>query len=373
MTKSDTKELKTALFKNGYLRLLLTLISFQLISDRDDPDSIWQIPSHLSADQLKQSHDLIIAAEYNPPTFDDGRGALDMIRRKSAGTARQKAAFDDGDDDLDSEDDGLRLFEPGGPTKMQKTDALKELKKKRRVRDGSEKRTGPSEEVLEARRKARAEKEREKNSKIRSELYVHDSDDDEDAEKDRMFFEREEQLRQKTNVGIIKELLGAAKAKTASLTTGNKKQKGPVMRKKVAKSGIVEDDSEDEISGSSPAPVRKEKTIEIASGEESSEDKEEEEPSSSATNGNGRKRGADDESEDEAQETDTPATSPGSRQQLAKRRKMSEEAANEDVPTARSNAVVSDEDEDEDVDVGMKVRQRGRGRAGIVVDSSDEE
>lgn len=358
--KSDTKELKTALFKNGYLRLLLSLLSFQLIGDRDDPDSIWQIPSHLSADQLKQSYDLIIAAEFDPPTFADGRTALDMIRRKSAGAARKKAAFDDGDDDLDSEDDGLLLFEPGGPTAMKKNDALKKLKKKRRVRDGSEDAEGPSEEILEARRKARLDREREKNSKIRSELYVHDSDDEDDIEKDRMFFEREEQLRKKTNVGIIKELLGAVKSKSA--TKGERKVKEPVMRKKVPMSGIVDDDSDDDVQDGQA--LSREKTIEISSAEEES-DEDENEHSSSATNG--RKRVANDISEDEAEENDTPATSPGSRQQQVKRRKMSEELI--ESAKQKVSAVV----EDEDADAVAQPRQRVRGRAGIVLDSSDEE
>ena len=48
----------------------------------------------------------------------------------------------------------------------------------------------------------------EKNRKIKSELFVHDSDEESDEERDKAFFEAEEKLRQKSKIAIMKELLG---------------------------------------------------------------------------------------------------------------------------------------------------------------------
>ena len=132
MVKPDDENCKVAMFKNGYLRLLLSLIGFQRVGDNDDSDASWTIPPTMSADQLKQALDLIKKFEFSPPTFDDGRGAADLIRRKSAGTTSRRAAFDDEDDGIDDDDDEELLFPAGGPTPMNRSDVLKELKKTRR-------------------------------------------------------------------------------------------------------------------------------------------------------------------------------------------------------------------------------------------------
>lgn len=363
----------------------MTLVGFQLAGDRDDPETPWLIPSLLSADQLKQSHDLIKASEFSPPTFDDGQEAGDFIRRKSAGNTRKKAAFDDGDDE-DIDDDGELMFEPGGPTAMKKSDALKALKQRRRktkdLNDEDED-TGLSEEVLQARREARMKTERAKNNKIRSELYVKDSDDEDDEEKDRLFFEREELLRQKNKIGILKELLNVGDS--------SEKSKKQDARKKVAKATNLDDS--DEESDSRPAqqkPKRKSKTIEISSGEEEepSDSDDDEEPSSSATLAvAARKRAVSDE-QDEEEAEETPESSPNKPQpnsrKLAKRRKVSvevEEAAEDDnsggvegtlSEKVEGMQVDGDDDDEEDIaPVGKPSRQRGR--TGFVVDSSDEE
>ena len=208
---------KAAMFKNGHLRLLMTLVGFQRIGADDEPDSPWMVPSGLSADQLKQSLDLIKQNEFNPPVFDDGKEAEDLIRRKSAGTAaRRRTAFDnESDNAIDSEEEFL--FPAGGPTAMKKSAALEALKKTRRRRrksgSGDEEDGGVTEEQRKIRADARRARELEKLRKIKSDLYIHDSDEESDEERDRAFFEQEEKLRQRT---ALQHLQGVQKLKEDS-------------------------------------------------------------------------------------------------------------------------------------------------------------
>jgi replication fork protection complex subunit Tof1/Swi1 len=196
----------------------MTLVGFQRIGADDEPDSPWMIPSGLSGDQLKQSLDLIKQNEFNPPVFDDGKEAEDLIRRKSAGTAaRRRTAFDDESDNaIDSEEEFL--FPPGGPTAMKKSAALEALKKTRRRRRKSgsddEDDGGITEEQRKIRAEARRARELEKLRKIKSDLYIHDSDEESDEEKDPAFFEQEQKLRQRT---ALQHLQGIEKSKDDSV------------------------------------------------------------------------------------------------------------------------------------------------------------
>lgn len=240
--KPDTDLTRTALFKNGQLRLLLTLLSLSNLSDNEEPVTTWVIPSSLTSDQIKQSLDLIKAAEFSPPVFDDGMQAGDQIRRKSAGAGRRKAEFDDDSDGID--DDDVVLFEPGGPAARKPSEALAELKKQRRKRrnsnDDDEGRKLTDEQRAE-REQVRREKELEKNRKIKSTLYVQDSDDDDDAERDRQFFE-EEKARQKQRVLAMKDLLNGGKIKQMA---GDELVGGTSKKRKMV-GGFVDSDSETE-------------------------------------------------------------------------------------------------------------------------------
>jgi replication fork protection complex subunit Tof1/Swi1 len=377
--------IKVATFKNGHLRLLMTLISFRRLSEEDDPETIWAIPPSLSADQLKQSLELIKAAEFNPPVFDDGKEAEDFIRRKSAGiSARKRAAYDDDSDNaLLSDGEEEFLFPAGGPTNMKKSAALEALKKTRRRRRNSgsdeDEDSGISDEVRAARARARRERELEKLRRIKSDLYIHDSDEESNEESDRLFFEREEELRKRTSMAAVRSLLSLQKPEKAA---GGKSSK-----RKVA------DISSDSDSDDENAPVVRRRRARSRS--------------SSALAGDS---GSDPEdspsniSRDEA--TDTPLSSPhphsrSSQTQLqgkAKRLRLSSDRASSpsespDGPTHKNMAVrdwtmediaitkataddkvdARDEDEDED-DISVPVaRTRRRVTGGFIVDSSDEE
>ncbi|KAI1003720.1 Topoisomerase 1-associated factor 1 [Podosphaera aphanis] len=213
LVKADDGSRQTAMFKNGLLRLLMKLVGFQNIGDNDDLESPWIVPSSLSAEQIQYSLDVINKCQSNPQIFDDGQKAADFIRRKSAGNpGRKRSPLDDALDDLDEE----LLFEPGGPTAM-KANVPRAAKKRRRLRkkgDVSGEEDGrPTDAEIDQRNALRREKELEKLRKIKSELFVHDSDDETDEERDRAFFEREEKIRQKTKVAVIEGLLEAGKRK----------------------------------------------------------------------------------------------------------------------------------------------------------------
>lgn len=366
MVKSDDATGKLAMFKNGYLRLLMTLVGFKKEGFDDELETPWIIPSSLSADQLKQSHDLIKKFEFSPPVFDDGREAGDFIRRKSAGTAaRNRAVFDDEDDGIDNDDDIEEpMFPAGGPTAMKKSDALAALKKtrRRRRREGTDDEpTGLTDEQLKKRNDARIARELEKNRKIKSELFVHDSDEESDEERDRVFFAAEEKLRERFKIHIMKGLLGVGKDKATKTA------------RKTKSSAASEDSDESDNDALPTSRKRQSSAISIDSDNDNA-----------ARSGRSSSAARDDvlaNSEDEA--TDTPMSSPHIRPSLAKRRKVSspmepEAPGSTHAPSVDkiSQASVraagdSDEDDDEDVPVARTARQRVR--SGFIVDSSDEE
>ncbi|CAD6440050.1 c956b7c0-815c-419c-9b0c-ca0deb2e19bc [Sclerotinia trifoliorum] len=339
----DNDDRKTAMFKNGYLRLLMKLAGLTHSGAADDPDTSWIVPSEKSADQIKEALDLIKKFEFAPPTFDDDKGALDQVRRVSAGMNRKRAVFDDESDDGIDDDEEELLFEPGGPTAMKKSDALRALKKNRRRRrnEGSEEpeSRGLTNEQIEARAAARRARELEKNRKIKSELYVRDSDDD-DEENDRIFFEAEERLRQENKIHIMKELLGVGQQRE----NGKKRMAG-------ALDGEGEEESDEDVivtaskkRASSAISLDSDEEIEVAGADDS------------------------DTEEEEAQETDTSISSPR-RSAQPKRRKVSSEDGDE--PLKKKAMEIDDEDEENIVPVANP--RRPRVRAGFIMDSSDDE
>ena len=354
------------MFKNGHLRLLMTLVGFQRVGVDDDPDATWVVPPTLSADQLKQSCDLIKKYEFSPPTFEDGQEAGDFIRRVSASTAARRATYDDEDDGIDDEDNEEPLFPAGGPTAMKKSDALEALKKKRqrRRKEGTEddEDNGLTDEQLKARAELRRVRELEKTRKIKSELFVHDSDEESDAERDRVFFEQEEKLRQRSKIMIMKELLGIGKVKENSASSSR--------NKKISTAISADSDDPDGVE-MTRSRKRQSSAISIESGEDDAGIASRR--SSSATVDNVLA-----ESDEDA--TDTPMSSPHLRTSQTKRRKVSndnEERASFASPQSKdgiqqNTPVVGYEDDEEDeIHATRPVRQRVR--AGFIVDSSDEE
>lgn len=358
MVEADDVVRKLAMLKNGYLRLLMTLIGFQRHGLEDDLDATWVVPPAFSADQIKQALDLIKKFEFSPPVFDDGKEAGDFVRRKSAGIpSHRKAVFDDEDEGIDDDEDEELLFPAGGPTARKKSDALEALKtnRRRRRKEGTDEENSVTDEQRRARAEARRKRELEKNRKIKSELFIRDSDDETDEERDRIFFEREEKLRQNNKINIMRELLGLEKGK-----------EGEGQTRKRQSSAVSADSDEDEIR----TPARRQQQSNAISIDSDGEVAGPSGVSSPAARDNVF-AASDDET------TDTPMSSPHARPSQTKRRKLS----SEDEPMAsESPAVVKDlpgaeaMSDDEDEVIGPVARSaRHRVRAGFIVDSSDDE
>ncbi|KAI1462414.1 timeless-domain-containing protein [Annulohypoxylon moriforme] len=351
-TDNDTR--RTAVFKNSHLRLLMKLVGIErLVPDVEEtPESAWIIPSHLTPDQLKESIDLINKAEFNPPTFEDGKLAEDQLRRKTA--PRKKAVFDDDEDGIINDDDDDEIFFPaGGPTARKVADGHldKPKKTRRRRRKGSE---APelNEEELEEKERARREREKAKARRFKSELYVHASDDEsdeEDGEKWAEFYANEERIRQRQQLNAVQN--GALGITTSAAKV---EPEGAKIKEKRKARVLVESESESE----------NDDDLVLSRGSDDEEDEDDD------VVGRSRKRGAreDDGEEDGGDATDdTPLSSPRAGEAAsAKRRRLSKEPS-----VAAGEEDVDMEDADDDVP-SSKAPPRRR-RAGFVVDSSDDE
>ncbi|KIW43428.1 uncharacterized protein PV06_04535 [Exophiala oligosperma] len=198
-----SEDIKTAMFKNGRLRLLMTLVGFERLGDEDVLGATWIIPSSVNSQGLAESKEAIVHYEQMPWQAENAHeDAEDMIRRKA------KARKGNEDDEEaprdtfidDSEGEEEFLF-PDNPRKKRSKDILKELKasrKRKRGSDDDDDEDELDEEAAARRRAAREAAARERRLKIKSEAYIRDSDDESDVERDRIFFEREEELRKKT-------------------------------------------------------------------------------------------------------------------------------------------------------------------------------
>ncbi|KAI9844790.1 MAG: Topoisomerase 1-associated factor 1 [Thelocarpon superellum] len=228
VVKPDNEARRLAILKNNKLRLLMTLVGFQQLGVDDEVRTMWTIPSFLTSIGLRGSLAAIEAARSSPPVFDDDKSAEDLIRRKSA-APRRRAAFDDDSDDGIDHDEGEAdfMFPAGGPT-FRKADAVKKPKK-RRNRDDDD-----TEPMTDAQREARAEARREadleRRRKIKSALYIHDSDDEDDEERDQQFFRQEEKRREKQQQQVLSTL--ASRASTGALQAEKSGQKMDGSRKR---------------------------------------------------------------------------------------------------------------------------------------------
>jgi replication fork protection complex subunit Tof1/Swi1 len=346
--KPNNDTCKTALFKNGYLRLLLKLCGFTGVDDPDTHSSMWLVPPEVSATSVQDSLDKIKAAEFDPPTFENGLSAEGQIKRVSAaGATRKRVAYDDDDDDDDLIDDDEILFPAGGPTARNPTNALAALKRTRRKRRKVTPTSGDEgeidESVLAERARLRREKELEKMRKVKSELFVHDSDDDSDAERDKAFFAEEERRRQKVGRVI------ASISKLAEVT-------GPKGRGRKRAPVIVDEESEDE-------ETKRARRIQNLLDENEMEMSDSPEASPPKSSARAKRRTAVEDSETE--EDEAPARS----------RDVDMSGMNDsekENSTSRTNGkMVALDSDDEDAPI---VSQRARNRTvGAFVDDSDDE
>lgn len=352
LVRPDTDERCKQLFKDNKLRLLMTLCGCFRTGESDDPEASWIIPTSVEPSKLEEAVKIINGHEFELPTFEDGRTAESFLRSKAAAERAverrvRKAAFDDDSDNgIDYEEEFE--FEAGGPTnRKSELEKLKKMRKIRRRKEGSDdEEEGLSEEMRKKKRDQRREAELEKRRKIKSEMYVHSSDDATDEERDKEFFAQEEVRRKNAGRIFLKALESGTKelaresTKKRKLTADGKKG-GKKKRKGTASlSGSDEENA-------SPIVVevdQEERVIAISSEEESSDGE------------------SDVASQTGANATDTSLSS----QPHAPSPAIDKAATSPVADTAMKDA--GNESEEEALPVRPAVRRRG----GFVVDSDSE-
>lgn len=357
------------MFKDNKLRLLMSLVGFERIGIDDEPDATWIIPSAAASRDLQETLGILERHRDNPIMEygdEEPMTAEEMLRRKPTITPR--ADYDD-----DSEDDGIVsngeedfLFPAGGPTNR-KSDALEELRKNRRKRKrlDPDEPIGIDEETRQARRKARDEASLEKMRKIKSELYVHDSDEEEDEERDLDFFAREEQRRKGQSMKVLEalrkgDLSGVGEDHgTPDRRKKRKTHSSEILKRKQNK--LTPQVSEDEDSASNNDPDNDEEML-ITSGASSPNQK------------------AFETSEDDASETPLSSQHINSSQEL-KQQEYPDEVDSQTQPSSPSRVLVRDKvsamqldvsDEDDD-DAPVVHRPGRRFRAGLLADSDEDD
>lgn len=288
----DTETLRTAIFKEARLRLLMTLSGMERLGIEDEPNATWIIPSSLTSAELSNTHETIEQHRKNPVFEygdDDPLSAEEMLRRKPTEKAKRAEYDDDSEGDGivtdDDAEDGL-LFPFSGPVDRPNAhhkalDALKAKRRKRRHSNPIE----LDDESLEARRRARAKADLEKARKVKSAEFIRDSDEESDEERDRAFFAKEE-ARRKGQGQKIREAFAAGRVKkniegeavrlAARSTKASRKRKsangegedGRKRRKTGSSSSGSEDDDDIASDDGSSSPARRAQSISSAESED---------------------------------------------------------------------------------------------------------
>ena len=366
----DTDSLRTAIFKEARLRLLMTLSGMERLGIEDEPNATWIIPSSLSFADLRHTHEVIEQHRKNP-IFDygddDPLSAEEMLRRKPAEKA-ERAEYDD-----DSEGDGIgsyddvgneALFPFSGPVDRPNAhhkalDALKAKRRKRRHSNSVE----LDDETLEARRKARHKADLEKAKMVKSAEFIRDSDDESDEERNRAFFAREE-TRRKGQGEKIKEAFAAGRIKKNIEGEPVKPAAGGTKASKKRKSAHGEG-----------ASGRKRKKADSSSSNEASED----DADTATDNGSSSPpRRAQSISSAESEDEITPLSSPPlvglslsskATSDPAQLEPSSSQEGASKVPERSLDVTDGEEDEEDDIWVS---KARRRGRVAVLEDSDDD-
>lgn len=242
-----SEDIKVAMFKNARLRLLMTLVGIELLGGEDVLGATWVVPAKVTADNLAESKAAIEQYEHTPWQGDiENEDAGDMLRRARNNDKKGEVDDEDAPRDAfidDSEGEEEFLF-PDNPRKKRTKNIIEELKARRKRKRGEDDddEDEVDEEVAAQRRAARDAAARERRLKIKSEAYIRDSDDESDIERDRLFFQREEQVRRKQEETIRKQMaLGDGKEATKS----KKERKG--KKTPVAQTLEAEENSDDDL------------------------------------------------------------------------------------------------------------------------------
>lgn len=223
------------MFSNAKLRLLMTLVGFERLGAEDIPGASWVVPSALGSKDLQDTKSAIERC-FEKPAVDNERDPRDLLRRKGNDDVTGSYGLT-ADINFGSESEGEEV--PDGPlfppNPRSKSNALDELKKKRKKKQKNDDREPLDDETLEERRFKRQENALARQAKIKSELYIHASDDESDEEGDEEFFRLEEQRRKDQAARIKKALLLGAiedsSGKASKKKAGQKRKSGQSSEK----------------------------------------------------------------------------------------------------------------------------------------------
>ncbi|KAK3049160.1 Topoisomerase 1-associated factor 1 [Extremus antarcticus] len=365
----DNDERKEALFKDKYLRLLLTTMGMERLGASDDVDASWIVPSDITAATLKESLAHIRSAEHEPPTFDDGKNAQDLIRPKSTAYATRAgggAAFSDDDSNASQSDADVDAALYGPNLRHPVPEGAERPKKRRRL---TKRNQGESltEEQAEAKAEARRKWEKENTKKEKSKLFITSSDEDTDEERDREFFRLEEERRGRVR-RVIAEVVGKVEG-----GEGGKKGKGKgekaAKKKQKKRKDIASDESDNEDTGLDDSDVNSDASA------------------ASDTAGRPPKRMrtnpfSDDESsaaashrdteDKEMENEETPAASPPTLGKAAETLPLVEVSGN--VASGKPQPIsVDEEEDDDDAPVVKPGTQRRNVRAAFIIEDDEDE
>lgn len=304
-------------------------------------DSQWHIPASLTSAQLSESLSQIEKYANDPPVFEDGLYARELLRRKLLPpTNRSKRRDALSSDDASSGDDNEMLFEPGGPTEIHGPKEKKKGASPRKKRPKIDAEEGALEKLREEKRLMNEAAEALKKNKIKSAKWIEDSDDDSEA--DREFFAAEEIIRNNGPRSILGEPILVGMGRMAAMPSED------------------EDGDEHMVDAQSPAPpTRKRKKQQPKKAE----------PKKKSLFGASSGSESDSDVPDRSSSVEAPSTS--SRRKNVKTVVVSDDdEEDEEEPEGRNKDVeMADDEDEEDLPVSTKKRRVSR-RA--VVDSDDE-
>ncbi|KAJ5935633.1 hypothetical protein N7466_005180 [Penicillium verhagenii] len=219
---------QNAMFSNAKLRLLMGVIGFERIGLEDVFGASWVIPPNLTSSDLRDAISNISQTLVNPMPEGSTEDPRTLLARKNI-SARNSEARELVDVNFGSESEGEDnvpdgfLFPPNPRSKSNALDDLKKKRKKKKTKMASE-HEPLDDETLEARRESRLTNSLARQQKIKSDLYIHPSDEESDAEADAEFFRLEEERRaaQAENVkkavltGVVENSIAKGKKKATT-------------------------------------------------------------------------------------------------------------------------------------------------------------
>lgn len=206
----------------------MTVVGFERLGVEDVPGASWVVPSAMTANDLHEIISEVNKALVSPVSEEND--PREQLRRKPTGSARDSLTLQSNINvNFGSESEGEDEVPDGflfPPNPRSKSNALEELKKKRKKKRKSdaEKET-LDDEILEERRQARLTNTLARQAKIKSDLFIHASDEESDEDADKEFFRLEEERRKKQAENVKKAML------TGEIETAQGKKKASRKRK----------------------------------------------------------------------------------------------------------------------------------------------